>query len=67
MAGLNVSVSGIAGPGGATEGKPVGLVWFGIQIDDKVLTFKQIFTGDRAQVRLQAIVFALKSVIDEIK
>ncbi|WP_350541941.1 CinA family protein, partial [Psychrobacter sp. CAL495-MNA-CIBAN-0180] len=56
-----------AGPGGATEGKPVGLVWFGIQIDDKVLTFKQIFTGDRAQVRLQAIVFALKIVIDEIK
>ena len=66
-ANISIAVSGIAGPGGATEGKPVGLVWFGIQIDDKVLTFKQIFTGDRAQVRLQAIVFSLKSVIDEIK
>lgn len=66
-ANIAIAISGIAGPGGATHDKPVGLVWFGIQINDKVYTFKQTFVGDRANVRLQAIVFSLKKVIDEIK
>jgi nicotinamide-nucleotide amidase len=66
-ANIAIAISGVAGPGGATLGKPVGLVWFGIQIDDKQLAFKQVFTGDRAQVRLQAIVFSLKTIIELIK
>ncbi|MGO2332195.1 nicotinamide-nucleotide amidohydrolase family protein [Pseudoalteromonas sp. 5-MNA-CIBAN-0065] len=64
---IAITVSGIAGPGGATPDKPVGLVWFGLQINDKQLVFKQVFTGDRAQVRLQAIVFSLKTIIEQIK
>ncbi|TMO03568.1 MULTISPECIES: nicotinamide-nucleotide amidase [unclassified Pseudoalteromonas] len=64
---IAIAISGIAGPGGASEDKPVGLVWFGLQINGKALTFKRVFTGDRAQVRLQAIVFSLKTIIDEIK
>ena len=62
-----IAISGIAGPGGATEGKPVGLVWFGLQINGKHWTFEQVFNGDRAQVRLQAIVFSLKNIIEKIK
>ncbi|XQF90664.1 CinA family protein [Pseudoalteromonas espejiana] len=62
-----IAISGIAGPGGATPGKPVGFVWFCLQIANKQFTFEQIFSGDRAQVRAQAIEFALKKTIEQIK
>lgn len=62
-----IAISGIAGPGGATPGKPVGFVWFCIQIAGKQFTFKQVFSGDRTQVRVQAIEFALKKTIEKIK
>lgn len=64
---IGIAISGIAGPGGATEGKPVGLVWFGLKINGKHWTFEQVFNGDRAEVRLQAIVFSLKTIIEKIK
>jgi PncC family amidohydrolase len=54
-----VSVTGIAGPGGGSELKPVGLVWFGLAGRDGVRTEKALFSGDRAQVRAQAVVHAL--------
>ena len=47
---------------GAAE-KPVGTVWFAIAVADKVATFHQVFTGERAEVRLQAIEFSLKNAI----
>jgi nicotinamide-nucleotide amidase len=60
-----VSISGIAGPGGGTIQKPVGLVWFAIAGKSlaKTITFNRRFTGDRTQVREQAIVLALKKLI----
>jgi len=52
---LAVSVTGIAGPGGATPTKPVGLVYFGIACKGaKVRTERQVFPGDRSQVRAAA-------------
>ena len=56
---LAVSLTGIAGPDGGSEEKPVGLVWFGLSTKDGVRTEKCIFRGDRAQVRTQAITHAL--------
>ena len=56
---LAVSLTGIAGPDGGSEEKPVGLVWFGLATKDGVRTEKCIFRGDRAQVRAQAITHAL--------
>ena len=56
---LAVSLTGIAGPDGGSEEKPVGLVWFGLATKDDVRTEKCIFRGDRAQVRAQAITHAL--------
>ncbi|MCQ8880017.1 CinA family protein [Pseudoalteromonas shioyasakiensis] len=61
-----IAVSGIAGPGGGSSEKPVGLVWFCIKIADKHYASKQVFTGNRAEIRSQAIVYALKQVIDKI-
>ncbi len=56
---IAVSVTGIAGPGGGSADKPVGLVWFGLAANGKTRTEKAIFTGDRAKVREQAVVHAL--------
>jgi len=56
---LAVSLTGIAGPDGGSEEKPVGLVWFGLATKDEVRTEKVIFIGDRARVREQAVVHAL--------
>lgn len=55
-----VSVTGIAGPGGGTPLKPVGLVWFGIAArGGAVRTDRQVFQGDRDSVRAQAVLHAL--------
>lgn len=56
---LAVSLTGIAGPDGGSDEKPVGLVWFGLATKDGVRTEKAVFRGDRAQVRSQAITHAL--------
>lgn len=54
-----VAVTGIAGPGGAEEGKPVGTVWFAIADAGCVRTRLLCFSGDRDQVRLKTARYAL--------
>ena len=54
-----VAVTGIAGPGGGSAEKPVGLVWFGLATADGVRTEKAIFPGDREQVRSATVTHAL--------
>lgn len=54
-----VSISGIAGPGGAVPGKPVGTVWFCYDGPEGARAVVRHFTGDRADVRLKAVSFAL--------
>lgn len=54
-----VSVTGIAGPGGGSDTKPVGLVWFGIASNEGVRTEKAIFPGDREAVRGATVRHAL--------
>lgn len=61
-----VSVTGIAGPGGAVPGKPVGLVWFGLSFGDEVRTVSEVFEGNRDQVRLQSVMRALELVSEAL-
>jgi nicotinamide-nucleotide amidase len=60
---ITVSTTGIAGPGGAVPGKPVGTVCFGWKIDGRVIVERQQFTGDRQAVRLQSIAYALQKLL----
>ncbi|MCW8891437.1 MAG: nicotinamide-nucleotide amidase [Sedimenticola sp.] len=63
-ASVAVSVSGIAGPGGGSDEKPVGTVWFGWQRQGgQPVTRCHQFTGDREAVRQQAVVVALEGVL----
>ena len=56
-----VSVTGVAGPGGGSAEKPVGLVWFGLaQRGGPVRTTHRIFPGDRAAVRAATVALALE-------
>ncbi len=60
LAEVSVSVTGVAGPGGGTALKPVGLVWFGCaRRGGDVRTEHRIFPGDRAAVRAATVGFAL--------
>ena len=56
---LAVSLTGIAGPGGGSAEKPVGLVWFGLASQAGTATEKKIFPGDREAVRRAAIEHAI--------
>lgn len=62
-ASVAVAISGVAGPGGGSEDKPVGTVWFAwgsTPADTEAVV--EYFSGDRDQVRRQAVLYALQGV-----
>ena len=61
---ISLSTTGIAGPGGAVPGKPVGTVCFGWAHGSIVHTERLVFTGDRAAVRAQTAEHALQGLLD---
>lgn len=66
-AALSVSVTGIAGPGGATPGKPVGLVHFATAHQDKETQADHfVFEGDRQAVRRQAVKQAFRLLLSRL-
>ncbi len=56
---IAISVTGIAGPGGDTAEKPLGLVWLACARSDGVVTRSHTYVGDRVGVRARATVGAL--------
>ena len=54
-----VSITGIAGPGGGSEEKPVGLVYIACYMKDKVKVEEYHFRGNREKVREQTVIQAL--------
>ena len=64
---LAVSVTGIAGPGGATPAKPVGLVFIGTALrDGEVMAEKCLFDGNRRSVRKQTVERALDLLAERL-
>lgn len=62
---FSVSISGVAGPDGGTEEKPVGTVWFGFTNKQGMVFSRTMrFSGDRNAVRLQSVHFALQTLLD---
>ena len=63
-----LSTTGIAGPDGGSEEKPVGLVYMGIRVKDKVYVEKRVFRGDRNKVRERTVshtLFTLIKILNE--
>lgn len=63
---ITVVTTGIAGPTGGSEEKPVGLVYIGIGVHGKVKVHKEYFTGGREKIRIRATIRALDYLRREI-
>ena len=63
---LCISTTGIAGPGGGSKSKPIGLVYIGIKFDENIHVTKKIFNGNRAKIQKDTVNFCLKSIEDLI-
>ena len=61
---VSVAVTGIAGPTGGTAEKPVGLVYIGVSGKYGTFVYKNIFNGNRDEVRKQTVNTAFKLVFD---
>lgn len=61
-----VATSGIAGPGGGTKEKPVGLVWFAIATKSELKTFYKIFDGNRTEIREKSVLYVLNELFQII-
>ena len=59
FADIAVAVTGVAGPGGGSAQKPVGLVWFAVATKSVVQAESHVFPGDRAAVRRATVGHAL--------
>ena len=67
QADITVAVTGIAGPGGGSEEKPVGLVYIAFaRRNGESFAAKNIFTGDRSAVRYATAKTALETVLNKI-
>jgi nicotinamide-nucleotide amidase len=58
-----LSVTGIAGPGGGTHDKPVGMVCFGWSLRDRSSVATRYFAGDRNAIRAEAVETSLAGLI----
>jgi nicotinamide-nucleotide amidase len=62
-----VAVTGVAGPAGGTDDKPIGTVWFGWVVKGGVPDAEVLhFTGDRDAVRRQTVAHALRGLLDRV-
>ncbi len=64
--GCGIATSGIAGPGGGSDAKPVGTVWIATSVDGVVETHCHRFAGDRAAVQAAATLKSLQSLLQRL-
>ena len=61
---IALSVTGVAGPGGGTKSKPVGMVCFGIATSNDVRAITHYFSGTRSEIRQQSCGVCLGLILD---
>ena len=70
LAQVSIAITGIAGPGGGSANKPVGMVCFAwrMRADDRIQTRSQTkyFSGDRESIREQACVYAIELLLEQL-
>jgi len=64
---IGIGITGIAGPKGGTKEKPVGTVFMAISYKDKNFVFKNIFKGEREEIKLRASYFILNKLFKILK
>lgn len=60
---VSIAVTGVAGPSGGSAAKPVGTVWFGFSVQGVLHSEMVHFDGDRAAVRQQTVLHALRRCV----
>ena len=66
-AGISASITGIAGPGGATARKPVGLVFIAVSNGGKTVVRKFLFKGGRTSIKRQSAEAALLMIAEALR
>ena len=61
-----IAVTGIAGPGGGTPQKPVGLVYIGCYVDGRVFVTENYFQGSRQEIRTATTQAALSLLLEKL-
>ncbi len=61
-----LATTGIAGPGGATPGKPVGLVYLGLALPEAVYSERHLWSGDRRGNKVASVERALRWLLEQI-
>lgn len=63
---IMISITGIAGPASDNTLKPVGLVWIGIKIKDKITIYKNNFKGSRNKIRHKAVEKSIELAMENL-
>ncbi|HEY60293.1 MAG TPA: CinA family protein [Anaerolineae bacterium] len=64
---IGLAVSGIAGPSGGTQNKPVGLAWIGLSAKEEDFAWKFQFQGQRDEIKAQSADAALVRLMEYLK
>lgn len=59
---LSVAITGIAGPGGGSEEKPVGTVWIAFKLEDEIYAKRYHFPGNREFIRMLTVLTSLEKL-----
>jgi len=63
----SLAVTGVAGPGGGSDDKPVGTVWIAVASAEQMLAKRYRFGGDRQAVRVATLIAAIELLLDLVE
>jgi len=63
----SIAVTGVAGPGGGSDDKPVGTVWIAVASAEQMVARRYQFDGDRQAVRAATLITAIEELLDLVE